>query len=308
MLTKFWEEAGKELGGKWVAVLLRSSLVFWAGGLLALVYHQPNGWQALLDRWTSLVTEAQVTVLVGGLLLVIVSSSVMEWLQQPLLRAMEGYWPRPFRRFRLWRARKVEARLAKKEKQWQHLDQLGLEHLRQEQRLEYARLDKEIIHLHPVSAGNLMPTALGNRLKAAEEYPRLRYGLETVVVWPRLWSLLPEGLKKDLVETRAQLDAAVRLFGFGLLFCIWTVWTWWALPFGLLIALVAWLRALGTAEVHGDLLRASFDLHRFKLYESLHWPLPEETGETEHTHGERLTGYLFRGLLKEPIQFAHPEE
>lgn len=305
MLTKFWEETGKSLSGQWVAVLLRASLAFWAGGLLAWVYPQPDSWQALLDNWTNISLTARIATLIGALLIVLASSSVMEWLQRFLLKAMEGYWPRPFRWLRRWRTRRIAERLAKKEERWQQLDQLDLHHFRQEDRLEYVRLDREIVQLHPVQPKNLMPTALGNRLTAAEEYSRVRYGLEAIVVWPRLWSVLPESLREDTEETRKQLDSAVRLFGWGMLFCVWTVWAWWALPAGILVAVVAWLRSLDTAEVYGDLLRTAFDLHRFKLYEELRWPLPEETGEKERVYGERLTKYLFRGLLKEPIRFDH---
>lgn len=308
MLSKFWKEVSKGLGEEWVAMFLRPSLVFWTGGLLAWVYHQPNGWQALLDKWTLLSTAVQVAVLLIALLVIVASASIMEWLQRHLLRAMEGYWPRPFRRLRLWKAQRIRGRLAEKEERWQHLDQLGLEHLRQGERLEYARLDREIVQLHPARPGNLMPTALGNRLRAAEEYSHVRYGLEAVVVWPRLWSLLPEGLQKDIEQTRIQLDAAVQLFVWGILFCVWTIWAWWALPAGLLVANVAWLRSLDTAEVYGDLLRTAFDLHRFELYKSLHWPPPEESGETERAYGERLTKYLFRGLLEKPIHLVYPEE
>lgn len=301
MLTQFWEEVGGGLGEQWVSRLLRSSLVFWSGGLLAWVSRQPNGWQVLLDRWATLTPEAQIAVLVGALLAVIASSAVMEWAQFPLLQLMEGYWPLP--RLRLTITRKVTARLRKKQCCWQELNHRGLNTLNPRECLEYAALDREVILLHPAADSALLPTALGNRLRAAEEYPEVRYGLNAVVTWPRLWPLLPEAFQVAVGEARGQVNAAVRIFGWGLLFCIWGVWAWWTIPVGGGLMLAAWLRALSASEVYGNLLRAAFDLHRFALYEQLRWPLPEDTAE-ERAWGERLTVYLYRGLLKESVPFT----
>ena len=40
----------------------------------------------------------------------------------------------------------------------------------------------------------LLPTSLGNALRAAEDRSGLRYGLQSVVLWPRLYPLLPAEL------------------------------------------------------------------------------------------------------------------
>jgi len=62
-------------------------------------------------------------------------------------------------------------------------------------------LRKELIKLddyldnYPVDRDTLLPTRLGNLLRAAEEYPNIRYGLETFTVWPRLWMVLPDNAR-----------------------------------------------------------------------------------------------------------------
>ena len=123
-----------------------------------------------------------------------------------------------------------------------------------------------------------------------------------------MWPLLPDVLRADLVEARAHLNAAVRLIGWGVLTWLWVFWAWWALPLGIIVIVLTWFRALGAAEVYGDLVRTAFDLHRFDVYTALRWPLPVETGETEHAHGEQLTQYLFRGLTREPVRFVHEDK
>ncbi len=55
-----------------------------------------------------------------------------------------------------------------------------------------------------------MPTALGNLLRSAEEYPLVRYGLETAVCWPRLWLLLPSATQETLTRARQSLNDAAR--------------------------------------------------------------------------------------------------
>lgn len=309
MLNKFWESLGEGLGGEWIKALLQPSLVFWGLGLLAWVQHHPDGWQFLLELWNKLgSTEARIAALVGILLGVMASSAVMRWVQAWLLRMMEGYWPRPFRRLRVWRTNRVRAKLDEDREEWQKLADPERQPLRPENRLEYIALDRRTVLYHPPQDEALMPTRLGNRLKAAEMHAEARYGLDAGVTWPRLWPLLPEGLQTDLGAARKALDATVRLFGWGILTCVWVMWAWWALPLGIAVAVVAWFRALDAAEVYGELIRAAFDLYRFKLYEAVRWSPPEETGEAERVQGERLTQYLFRGLTKEPVRFERPKE
>jgi hypothetical protein len=77
-----------------------------------------------------------------------------------------------------------------------------------------------------------MPTRLGNLLRAAERKPLEKYGLDAIICWSRLWMLLPDAVKKDLQESRADLNNAARVWLWSLLFCGWTfvggnIWTTW---------------------------------------------------------------------------------
>ncbi len=152
-----------------------------------------------------------------------------------------------------------------------------------------------------------MPTKLGNILRSAENRPWDKYGLDAVICWPRLWLLLPEEVKKELSEARASLDSAARTLLWGVLFLVWTIWAWWALLVGLIIAIWAYQWALNAAEVYGDLLESTFDLHRFSLYDMLRWP-PPENSVVEKEEGTKLTRYLFRGILASPVTFKNPTE
>ena len=155
-------------------------------------------------------------------------------------------------------------------------------------------------HWLPSQAQFLMPTELGNILRAAELRPEAKYGLNAVVCWPHLWMLLPDHPRNDLQEARASLNTAARVWLWGLLFWVWAFfgfWTPWALlalPIGFFTMLFAYRWSLSAARSYGDLLDAAFDLYRDELYKALRWPLPEDS-ESEKEMGKQLSEYLWRG-------------
>jgi hypothetical protein len=159
---------------------------------------------------------------------------------------------------------------------------------------ELVRLDWWLIYT-PRQLDQLMPTHLGNRLRSAELRPYTKYGLDAVICWPRLWLLLPDAVKKDLQEARAELNTAARVWLWSLLFLVWTCWAWWAAPVGIISAIFAYYYwALDAARTYGELTEAAFDLYRHLLYQSLRWHLPADPKE-EHRVGLQLTEYLWRG-------------
>lgn len=127
MLDAFWSGVGQELAKHWVARVFTPAFMFWVGGL-ALVWWSghgagmaANGWTAELtasaDQVGALPVFVQVTLVVGGLVLVAASAAVAERLTTPLLRLLEGYWTRPgwlrglLVGYRRWRHTRVRERV-----------------------------------------------------------------------------------------------------------------------------------------------------------------------------------------------------
>ena len=52
----------------------------------------------------------------------------------------------------------------------------------------------------------LWPTRLGNLIAAYEQYPRLKYGLDAVFYWPRLWVTISKDLREEIDNQQAQAD------------------------------------------------------------------------------------------------------
>jgi hypothetical protein len=118
--------------------------------------------------------------------------------------------------------------------------------------------------------------------------------MDAVVCWPRLWLLLPDASKQEVSTARAALNGAAELWLWAVLFVGWTVWAWWALPLGILVAVGSYSRMLGAATVYAELVESCYDVHRWRLYEALHWPLPATPAE-ERQRGQQVTAYLLRG-------------
>jgi hypothetical protein len=304
MLTKFWEGIGEKLADRWVSVLLGPAFIFWGGGLLAWITH--FGWTQFQQQVTQLPEPMLIIVLVGGLLVVASSAAALQLLVLPILRVIEGYWwgwLSPLRRLFIWWQ---SIWLDRAERRWQELAVKESDNLTPAEREEYVELDRRRRQA-PTKRNLRMPTKLGNILRAAEQRPDGKYGLETNVCWPRLWLVLPDSARSEISAARSRLDTAVRIEILGALFLIWTIWAWWAGPIGILIIFFAYRWALSAAGVYGDLLESAFDLYRMKLYETLHWPLPERT-DCEQQQGQQLTEYLFRGTLKQAVTLVHSKE
>lgn len=304
MFTKFWDKLAEGLAGRWTAQALGPALAFWGGSLLAWASHPCHDWRQLTDWLITLDhPAAYIALAVGGLFLLTASSAAMNWLQLPVLRFLEGYWPGPLRGLRFKLARRFEKRLQQKEERWQQLADLDPSKRTTIQQSDYANLDAELAH-YPLDPRRLMPTKLGNLLRSAEEYPRVRYGLAISVCWPRLWLLLPKDTQTTLAEARQKLDGAIRFLVWSLLFAIWTIWAWWAIPIAIVGAAAAYWGALTAAGTYGDLLRAAFDLHHSALYKQMRWPLPA-TPANETTCGQQLSEYLFRGTGSDDVEFTN---
>jgi hypothetical protein len=296
--TKFWEQIASGVAQKWTERLFSPALLFWAGGLLAYVV--ARGWSLVTaEGWTQIValvqgleTPLQIGFAAGGLVVVAGSAAVVESIQQSALRFLEGYWPCLLGPIGRYRVKRISKRLARLRTAW---DALAARYgdLTPEEKATYASLDAKLA-TYP-SQERLLPTQLGNRLRAAEDYPWRHYGLATGVLWPRLWGVMPENAQKEIVNARERLDAAVRLILWSLLFLLWSFWAWyWVIPLAVLGMAWGYWQALNAAGLYGELLRSAFDLYRFVLYEALRWPLPSNPA-SEHQIGRQLTDYLWRG-------------
>ncbi|MFI2368507.1 hypothetical protein [Streptomyces sp. NPDC018833] len=304
MLTALWSGLGSKVADRWALLLTSPALGFWMGGLLAWIHAhggitgRQSGWKSLGRAWDlsigSLPAAAQALTAVLAVLLVAGSARLAEELTFGVLRLLEGYWPRPTAPLRIMMLNARGRAGERRAERWRDLARRRTE-LTAAEFAEYTALNAARA-LVPPAPRDRMPTRLGDILKAAESRPRHRYGLDAAVCWPHLWLSLPEQARAEIATSRARLDEAARLWLWGLLFLLWTTFTWWAVAVAVLGMFGGYRLALSGAVDYGRLVQAGFDLYRRNLYDGLGWTFPEDPSQ-EYVTGQRMTTYLERGPL-----------
>lgn len=306
MSASFLQGFGGKLAEQWVTQLLTPAVVFWGGGLLA--YGTRYGWAAITQRFPDTNSEPlRLGILALGLIGLVISALIVQRFDTEVLRGLEGYWYpgiRDLGRGLLqWMTRRQIRRRNTVLKRWKQLQrQAKVNPLSAVERAELVRCDATLRQF-PSRDDDFLPTRLGNLLRAAERRPYDRYGLDAIICWPRLWLLLPDSAKTELQAARTDLNNGVRIFTWSLLFLIWTIWAWWAIPCALVSALLAYSWMLDSATVYGDLIESAFDLYRSLLYTYLRLPLPAHAAE-EQARGQQVTEYLFRGSQSPQMEFT----
>ena len=143
-----------------------------------------------------------------------------------------------------------------------------------------AKVAWSLDRFYPHSADALLPTRLGNAIRAFERHSNERWGLDGITVWPRIEALLGSEEREIHVDAKTNfyvfLNGAVGALGVGVALVVdkavnasppaWH-WALYAIPFGL--AYVLYRASIGPAAEWGDAVRSSIDLHRLELYEKL---------------------------------------
>lgn len=303
MLGDFWKGFGGKLADRWVAALLSPAFLFWTGALIAWLWgHQSatirnQGWHAGLVAWAKdlqglpgLVQGGYVALL---LIVITLSGLILQQASFPVVRLLEGYWPRWLDGVAQRRRDRLSQRINADTTQLRALVAASPNSLSARQVAERGRLESRRRRA-PAAATSRMPTRLGNTLRAAEVRVQSRYGLDPIICWPRLWLLLPNTAREEVAAAYAALLLSAQVLLCGALFTVWGIWAWWAPLLGLLTAIGSYLRMLRAATIVADLVESCYDVHRALLYASLRWP-PPANPQAERREGARLTAYLNAG-------------
>jgi hypothetical protein len=260
-----------------VLTSLLPAIAFWA--VIAGLAGNQIGWQHVQTRWNDLDGAAKILFTVVAIGVLVLFALILSAAEGALLGLYEGYWG----------SRGPGSWLAAAGKRW---------HKRQ-RRLK--KTDYEFIYMNYPRDRNLnapdaasrpeyiMPTRLGNIIKAAELYPgdEGRYGMDAVFFWPRLYQVIPDNARSSLVDVRTSLALMLNICTLALGLAVGTLiaptvttiksaadfWTTAACS-----AVVAWLAyrsALGPARVYGELVRSMYDLYRGDLLAKLGFALPD---------------------------------
>lgn len=225
------------------------------------------GPETLINLWKGQAEEFQAILLVGSLSFILFAAYLINVFQLGITRLYEGYWDnvpllsrwgklRGGYYQRVWdflqentdrlseeiagldtnipETKTAEEKKERKQKINKLYDELG-------------RFERELFLFYPPEKASIMPTQVGNVLRASEFYAIKRYGIDAVVAWPRLQSLLPNDFAESLRDAKATLDLLLVVTTLAGLFAIgWEIGlaiftNRWDL---FLLASLAWILAL----------------------------------------------------------------
>jgi hypothetical protein len=144
---------------------------------------------------------------------------------------------------------------------------------------------------YPLDPTRILPTRLGNALRSFEDAAGKQYGLDVLILAPRLHLIATPRHLEYLIDAREDMDSAIRICTVGLVATLLTVgflltdglWLLWAiLPY--CVSYLAYRGAVSAAQGYGAVIASVIDLSRFRFYDELGLFPPRNTEEERETN------------------------
>lgn len=188
-------------------------------------------------------------------------------LQHPLSRKEEKYW-------RLWQQASYECDI-----------------------LRYT-----LEHSFPTNPNAVLATSLGNVIAAFEDYPRLRYGMDSIALWPRLLPVLRTSKYHEYVaQEKITFDFLLNILAVTLMlglefFCTLLyqnkiVSATVTLIVTCILLCLLYAGVVVAARQWGTTVRVAFDLHRQELFQRLKLK-PVTSTKEEFERWQRVSNFL----------------
>ncbi len=218
----------------------------------------------LLPTVHKLGTSWEIVVIPAAALLM---GLLLEALNRPIIMLYEGY---PFKSWHMLRARQVRA--------WHKLYDRR-QHLNTEKDFaELTLLSYRAHYLFPSAESLVLPTRLGNAIRASEFYSDERYGMDPIVLWSRLLPLLPTPYLDLLKEVNTSFNFLLNTMVLMQVLAVeLLVAVGYTLPLGsllgalssLVISYLLYRAVVSRAIDWGFVSNAAFDLYRSTLLKQL---------------------------------------
>jgi hypothetical protein len=307
MFSTVLNEITGYLDRRFVFTFLFPSLLFW-GGLLG-VFALNNDPGALWSAWDQQAAVNKIIQIVAALAWVTFFAYLVANQLSWITRQFEGYWDGlPFRLGNRLRQRRQAHYV-------EVLKALGAQDDSSAEELIYYRYPL------PVETEHVMPTRLGNILKNAELYSYQRYQVDAVLMWPRLYPILPKDYANLLGDAKASLDLMLVISTLSILFAViagaylliiggpWGLFLACFLG-GLALSALAYQSAVQAAIPYAQLIKSAFDLYRGDLLEKMGYEHPKSL-EDEIQFWDNLCKLIYRNLAQDESVLRYkgaPEE
>jgi len=283
--------------------------------LLVLIWAGAPDKSVQFDRAWQTANNAGIIEILLIVLTVVLVSVLLQPLQQSLVRLLEGGWPRWLgsgfaHRWQLYRKHRLERAVQRTVDRAASL--LDTPTARNEREALVQRAGARAARLRsrfPAQDFLVRPTALGNALAATEDNAGAAYGLDAVVVWPRLYPVVSDRTRAIVDDLRDGMDAAARLAATGAATALTTIsllarhsgwWTLLALA-PLAISILGYSGAVRAAVAYGVAIHVAFDLHRFEMLKAMRLEVPHSQ-DAETKANRALSDFLRQGV---PVHFSY---
>jgi hypothetical protein len=284
MFATVLKELTGQLGDKRFVLNAFFPVLAFTTALLAVILNGQDGIAAGIDAWQKRDGTTQVVLAIVAVTLLYVAASVVAGAWLAIIRLYEGY-SGPAK----WCGAKGTAwHTAELQRHWTAADY------------------HHVYYRYPLAAAEVMPTLLGNVLRSSESYARERYGMDTAVVWPRLFPLLGKEVSQGIAEARSSLESMLVISLLSTVFALVTgpyvvvtdgpVWLFLVCTAGALTIAYATYRAgVANAVVYGQHIRSAVDLYRSLVFEQLRIR-PPSTLHEERRRWQEVNDLLYRNV------------
>jgi hypothetical protein len=167
----------------------------------------------------------------------------------------------------------------------------------------------------------ILPTRLGNVIRSFERYPDEQYGMESILLWTRLVSVIDKDYANIITDAKTSLDfmlnssvlSAILAFAaliLGLIFpqntltspAMLAAWLAKIATF-LLLAYLFYLSAVPRAAAWGETVKGAFDLYRGDLLKQLGYQQEPKTPPAERALWKKISIQMIYG--DQPLKGPH---
>ena len=261
----------------------------------------------------------------AAIFIIIVLTGLLYNLNIPIIRFFEGYpWQESY--LGKWRTRLY--RMKFREGQEQHKGIRTLLRSMPQSDPDYAAIlrswsaaDEALRKTYPNKELLILPTRLGNVIRSFERYPDVQYGMESILLWTRLVSVIDKDYSSVITDAKTSLDfmlnssvlSAILAFAaliLGLVFpqhtlassALLIAWIAEIVAF-FILAYLFYLGAIPRAGAWGETVKSAFDLYRWDLLESLGYEQKPKTPGSERDLWKKISVQMIYG--DHPQRGAH---
>jgi hypothetical protein len=205
-----------------------------------------------------------------------------------LIRRLEGYgWPfnilPKLKIYQVQKYRDILFKLEDYEENWDMFVAAGADTLGTTRHIRDQLLRRLILYF-PDSETGILPTSVGNVIRAFEIYPRVMYGLDAIPGWTRIISIIPDSYLRYTLDAKNKMDfcvnatyllAAMLLINIiSLLFPRHAIIILFIIVLNVLLIVLFWFMLQSSAILWGNYFKSCFDLYIDELASQLGYAPP----------------------------------